>query len=131
MIGILNLSQGSTIGLHAALYLSKAKGEPVTTHEAAEAIEVSEAHLSKILQRLAKAGLVRAVRGPKGGYLLDRPLTEIRLRDVFEAIEGTLKFRDCLLSEPRCGTDGCMLGDMLADINKQVVERFEKRLSEL
>lgn len=131
MMGILNISEGSVIGLHAAVHLSKGNGEPITTKEASEAMKVSAAHLSKILQRLARSGIVRAVRGPKGGYLLSRPLSEIRLLDVFEAIEGPMKLSRCLLSQPRCGVDNCMLGDMLAQINKQVVEHFEKRLSEL
>jgi Rrf2 family protein len=131
MMGILNISEGSTIGLHAAVHLSKGNGEPITTNEAAEAMKVSAAHLSKIFQRLARSGIVKAVRGPKGGYLLNRPLSEIRLLDVFEAIEGPMKLSRCLLSRPRCGIDGCMLGDMMAEINKQVVKHFEKRLSEL
>jgi Rrf2 family protein len=131
MVGILNISEGSTIGLHAAVHLSKGSGEPITTKEAAEAMKVSAAHLSKILQRLAKAGIVRAVRGPKGGYLLDRSLSEISLKDVFEAIEGPMKLNYCLRSQPTCDLDGCMLGSLLADINKQVVSHFDKKLSEL
>jgi Rrf2 family protein len=131
MVGILNISEGSTIGLHAAVHLSKGSGEPITTKEAADAMKVSAAHLSKILQRLARAGVVKAVRGPRGGYLLNRPLAEIRLRDVFEAIEGPLKLSDCLMARPCCGKDGCMLGDMLIEINRQVVQHFERRLSEL
>jgi Rrf2 family protein len=131
MMGILNISEGSTIGLHAVVHLSKGNGEPITTKEAAEAMKMSAAHLSKIFQRLARSGIVKAVRGPKGGYLLNRPLSEIRLLDVFEAIEGPLKLSRCLLPQPRCGVDGCILGDMMAEINKQVVRHFEKRLSEL
>ena len=131
MLGILNISEGSTIGLHAAVFLAKTKGEPVTTKGAAEAMKVSAAHLSKILQRLTKAGLVQAVRGPKGGYLLGRPLSEIRLLDVFEAIEGPIKLKNCLMRHPRCGRDGCMLGSMLEEINKTVIRHFKRKLSQL
>jgi Rrf2 family protein len=131
MVRILNISEGSTIGLHAALLLSKGTGEPVTTAEAAEEMKVSAAHLSKVFQRLAKAGIVNAVRGPKGGYLLGRPLSEIRLLDVLEAIEGPMKLNKCLLSSPRCGNDGCMLGGLLETINTQVLQHFEKKLSDL
>ena len=131
MVKILNISEGSTIGLHAALLLSKGTGEPTTTAEAAKALKVSAAHLSKVFQRLAKAGIVTAVRGPKGGYLLGRPLSEIRLLDVLEAIEGTMRLSDCLLHTPRCGTDKCMLGGLLGTINKQVLEQFQKKLSDL
>ena len=128
MVKILNISEGSTIALHAALLLSKGNGEPITTSEAAETMKVSAAHLSKVLQRLAKAGIVHAVRGPKGGYLLGRPLSEIRLLDVLEAVEGPLKLNRCLLAVPRCGNDGCMLGNLLDTINTQVLQHFEKRL---
>jgi len=131
MVGILNISEGSTIALHAAMLLSKADGGPITTKAAAETLKVSAAHLSKVFQRLTKAGIAKAVRGPKGGYLLNRPLADVRLRDVFEAIEGNMKLSRCLLAQPRCGIDGCMLGDLMAEINAMVVERFEKRLSEL
>lgn len=131
MVRILNISEGSTIGLHAALLLSKGTGEPITTCEAAESMKVSAAHLSKVFQRLAKAGIVHAVRGPKGGYLLGRPLSEIRLLDVLEAVEGPMKLNKCLMTVPRCGDDGCMLGGLLESINKQVLQQFEKKLSDL
>lgn len=131
MVGILNLSEGSTIALHAVLHLAKSSGEPVTTAEAADSMKVSAAHLSKIFQRLAKSGLVRPVRGPKGGYLLNRELAAIRLLDVFEAIEGPMKFGRGPSAQTRCAVDGCGLPGMLDDISKQVVQRFEKRLSEM
>ena len=131
MSGILNISKGSTMALHAAMLLSKNTDGPVTTIAAAQTLRVSAAHLSKVFQRMTKAGIVRAVRGPKGGYLLNKPLGDIRLLDVFESIEGPLHLSNCLMKERRCGVDGCMLGDMLDSINKQVVRHFEKRLSQL
>ena len=55
MVRILNISEGSTIAMHAAILLSKGPGKPITTNDAAESLKVSAAHLSKILQRLARA----------------------------------------------------------------------------
>jgi Rrf2 family protein len=129
MAGILNISEGSSIALHAALLLSRREGEPTTTLEAAEALKVSAAHLSKVLQRLVKVGIVRSVRGPRGGYLLGKPLAEIRLLDILECIEGPMKLGRCLMVEPRCGKDGCMLGSLLDSLNQQVLHQFEKPLS--
>ena len=131
MVRILNISEGSTIAMHAALLLSKGPGKPITTNDAAETLKVSAAHLSKVFQRLAKAGIVQAVRGPKGGYLMGRPLSEIRLLDILEAVEGPMKLSGCLMKVPRCGNDGCMLGGLLGNINTQVLQHFEKRLSEV
>jgi Rrf2 family protein len=52
--------------------------------------------LSKVLQRLQRAGLVTAVRGSRGGYRLRRPLAEISLRQVIEASHGPLAVVDCV-----------------------------------
>ena len=131
MVNILKITEGSVIGLHVTLLLAKGPGKPITTEAAAEGLKVSAAHLSKILQRLCKAGILRAVRGPKGGYILNRPLAEIRLRDILEAVEGPIKLSNCLLTSPRCGDDGCMLGDLMESIHNQVLRHFEKRLSEI
>ena len=126
MVRILNISEGSTIAMHAALLLSKGPGKPITTNDAAETMKVSAAPPLQGVPEAAKAGIVHAVRGPKGGYLLGRPLSEIRLLDVLEAVEGPMKLSRCLMTTPRCGDDGCMLGGLLENINTQVLQHFEK-----
>jgi Rrf2 family protein len=131
MINILRITEGSVIGLHATLLLAKGLGQPITTEAAAEELKVSAAHLSKVLQHLGKAGILRSVRGPRGGYILNRPLSEIRLRDILEAVEGPIKLSSCLRTSPSCGNDGCMLGNLLESVNSQVLQHFDKRLSEI
>ena len=42
-----------------------------------------------------------------------------------------MKLSRCLMNSPRCGDDGCMLGGLLENINKQVLQHFEKKLSEV
>jgi Rrf2 family protein len=46
--------------------------------------------LEQVLSSLRKAGLVESVRGAQGGYILNRPPSEIRISDVLEAIEGPI-----------------------------------------
>jgi Rrf2 family protein len=46
--------------------------------------------LEQVLSSLRKAGLVESVRGAQGGYILSRSPSEIRIRDVLEAIEGPI-----------------------------------------
>ena len=95
-------------------------------------LHVSQAHLSKVLQRLSKAGLVRPLRGPRGGFTLARSASRITLLDVFEAIEGPLQPSGCLLSHPICEDRGCILGGLLESTNRKVREYLTgTRLSEL
>jgi Rrf2 family protein len=81
--------------------------EPVSARALAGRLGVPGELLSKVLQRLQRAGLVTAVRGSRGGYRLLRPLSEISLREVIEASHGPLAVVDCVKQgacpqEPHC-----------------------------
>ncbi len=117
--GLLRVSEAASIALHTTVFLaSDAKGM-VSVKQIASRLKVSEAHLSKVLQRLAKAGVVRSARGPKGGFVLNRPAGKITLLEVYEAIEGPLRPTKCLLNKPICRGDKCVLGGLLKKVNQQ------------
>jgi Rrf2 family protein len=63
--------------------------------------------------------VVRSVRGPKGGFTLGRPAAELTLLEVYEAIEGTLNSRNCLLGHAVC-TGDCILGRLLEGLDDHV-----------
>jgi Rrf2 family protein len=91
-----------------------------STHELAERLKASEAHLSKVMRQLVKAELVCSVTGPGGGFELAKNPELITLLDIFEVIEGPLTDCSCLVGEPICGRMNCILGDMLSLVNKSV-----------
>ena len=120
MASLLRISDAASLGLHAMVLLADRTDGPVTVHDAATVFDVSEAHLSKVMQRLVRAGLVRSIRGPKGGFLLARPPGTITLLDVYEAIEGPLPEQDCLLATAVCGGAKCILGDLLKRVHTEI-----------
>jgi Rrf2 family protein len=122
MTNLLRISEAASMAIHTVALLAADPARVATTGEVAMDLSVSEAHLSKVLQRLAKEGLVKSVRGPKGGFILGKPANEIRLLDVFEAIEGRLEPADCLLEKPVCS--GCIMGDLLHKVNTLVREQL-------
>ena len=103
MADVLNISDAAALALHAMAFLAGQPERRFATGEIASELHVSETHLSKVLQRLAKVGLVASVRGPHGGFVLARPAAEIRLLDAYEAIEGPL-------ADSRCILDGLVTG---------------------
>lgn len=118
MGSILRISDAASLGLHACAVLAACE-EPISVSRLAKVLGASAAHLSKVLQELTKRGLVTSRRGPQGGYVLARPGNEVRLIDVYEAVEGPLPTATCLLPEPIC--DGaCLLGGLAADVNRLV-----------
>jgi Rrf2 family protein len=68
----------------------------VSTREIAEASGYSEGYLEQLFIPLRKAGLIRGVRGPQGGYHLGKPPEQIRAGDILRAVEGSLKPADCV-----------------------------------
>lgn len=110
----IQISEATSLALHSMVYVAASEGGLVTVKEISDAAGFSHAHLSKVLQRLVKAGLLQSLRGPKGGFVLARPAGEISLLHVYEAIEGPLETRLCIAgSKPgTCPFDRCILGEL-------------------
>ena len=119
MAHLMKVSEAASLALHSMAYLAGYPGKNVSARQMAQRLGVSEAHLSKVLQRLAQAGLVRSSRGPKGGFTLKIPAERIVLLDIFETIEGRLEETDCLLGVPICNGPGCILGGLLKSVDDQ------------
>lgn len=132
MSNILRISEAASLGMHAMALLSKDPARLVSTGEIASILDVSEAHLSKVLQRLQRTGYVQSTRGPKGGFSLAKDPNKITLLDVFEALEGPLEPTNCLLNNSVCHDGSCILGGLLETVNKNVKDHLAKtRLSDL
>lgn len=77
-------------GLISCVHLARVGGErPVAAREIAEAENLPADYTEKILRRLRQAGLVNAVRGVSGGFTLARDPTDISIKDIIDATEGT------------------------------------------
>jgi len=132
MANVLNVSEAASLALHAAVLLADRSNGPVTTREIADTLDASEAHLSKVLQRLAKDGLIKSIRGQKGGYMLAKPASRISLLDVYRSIEGSLVLSKCLFGERICNGDGCILGGFLETVSTRFREYMaQTKLSQL
>jgi len=124
---ILNISEAYSLALHAmAMIASNGKTAPLTAHGISSRLGVSEAHLSKVMQRLTKAGILKSSRGPGGGFSLDRPAREITLLDIYESVEGPLKLDDCLIGTHICGGKSCVFDDLIDKVNGQFKDYLEQ-----
>ncbi len=69
----------------------------------AQAGEVAEQFLAKVLQSLTRAGLIDSQRGMKGGFALAKPPEQITILDIVEAVEGPVTLNVCLATGESCG----------------------------
>jgi len=68
---------------------------PITGKMIAEREGISRSYLENLMGPLTASGLVRTERGPGGGFVLARPPSEIKLSDIWEAMEGPLCLIEC------------------------------------
>lgn len=125
MSSILKISEAVSLAIHAVIITALKKDERVSTSEIAEAIEASEAHLAKVMQRLVKAGIVKSNRGPGGGFVLADKPSKIKLIDIYIAIEGCFPHSNCLFEKKICGRRECFLGGFLRKINTECSDYFK------
>ncbi len=123
MAQILRISEASSIGIHAMILLTLQAPSPVRVREIASAFSVSEAHCSKVMQRLVRCGMAQAIRGPRGGFRLLIDPTCTSMLDVYEAIEGALEDTRCLFQIRKC-ENGCIFDTLMGDLNQQLREHF-------
>lgn len=119
---MLHFSEGVNIAIHSLGYLAQHKKDgSIKAPEIAEALRVSKDHLKKILQRLAKIGLLHSVRGPKGGFSLTKDARTISLLDVVEAIEGQWKAPPCIFGGEICGA-ACKFKGITTRLHRELRE---------
>ena len=92
----MKLSERVEWALHCTWTLAAApSAAPVPTRRLAEFFELPAPYLAKVLNSLVRAGILAASSGPRGGFRLARPATEITAAEVLEAVEGRSPLFTC------------------------------------
>lgn len=85
-------------------------GQRAMIDEVSREEHIPKSFLAKIFQHLARAGLVRSVRGSRGGFALLKSPAEISVLQIIEAVEGEIVFQRCRMDKPDCEhAGGCAL----------------------
>lgn len=99
----MRLSTRTRYGLRAMVELASEEAKvPVMVRKIAEQQQISKKYLDIIFTALKLAGLVRAIRGATGGFLLTRSPEEITIAEIVEALEGTISPVDCCPTPDIC-----------------------------
>jgi Rrf2 family protein len=125
MSKIFSMSDAASIAIHSMVLIARAENG-INAVKIAEISGFSKNHISKVLQRMVKAGLLKSVRGPAGGFSLKVEPETITLLNIYESIEGSLEVNDCPMAHEICGFDNCIMGNV---VNKMTLE-FRKFLNE-
>jgi Rrf2 family protein len=121
---MLRLTKKADYGLMALKYLAEHPESPsVSAKDIAEGYSIPAQLLAKILQRLAKVGLLRSHPGMNGGYSLVRDARDISAFEVIRAIDGPLFITSCVKGASPCDLhDSCTVKEPLARVNESITE---------
>jgi len=121
------LRRNTDYALRLMVNLARKKGNgSVSASTLASEEDVSYQLACKLMQKLHGAGLVASRMGPKGGFELTRPPSQISLLEMIEAIQGRMGLNRCLLSSAVCPRrDGCPVRVRLDKLQRNIKRRFE------
>jgi Rrf2 family protein len=123
----MHLSREGEYGLTAMIHLAQQPPATVLTlNQIAEARDLPAGFLAKILQKFVRHGLLQSFRGRQRGYSLARDASEIKIRELLEAIEGPDLFERCIFWGRRCGdSNPCVLHAGWRDIKPYLISYLE------
>lgn len=110
MSKIFNISEASSIAVHSLALIAKSKRQ-INATELAELTNFSRNHLAKVLQRLVKSNYIKSLRGPKGGFVMNKNSKEISLLEIYELMEGALEQNKCSIHNGICQFSFCIFGN--------------------
>lgn len=100
----MRLTTKSRYGTRLILDLAlNSQENPVRLSEISKRQGISLKYLEKLISVLKKAGFVKSMRGPYGGYRLARPMEEISVGDIVRVLEGSDAITDCTETDNVCG----------------------------
>lgn len=126
---LLKLTKKADYALMAMKHLAESASQGSrSAKDVADAYGIPPEALAKILQRLAKAGLLQSQHGTNGGYTLARPAQTISAFEVIKAIDGPLFITSCITVRGECDqSDRCNIREPLRKVNESI-EAVLKRI---
>ncbi|MFV0440180.1 MAG: RrF2 family transcriptional regulator [Lachnospirales bacterium] len=133
----MKVSTRSRYGLKALLEIATAEENKCVSLQAiSDKSGISVNYLEQIIATLKKAGIVKSIRGAKGGYVIGKKLEDISLGEVIRVLEGDLMPVSCIDNnldcvedtECSCGnkcTSGCLTKDAWIKVYSVITESID------
>ena len=116
------ITKASEYAILSLVVLSKEKS-PMGSESLAKQLSIPKSFLAKILQSLAKVGILKSFKGINGGFALEREIKNITMLDVMSAVEGkNPAVFDCSPSESDCPSDKAGICSIWPFLNKLQVK---------
>jgi Rrf2 family transcriptional regulator, iron-sulfur cluster assembly transcription factor len=128
------LSSSCKYAIRAGIYiaLNSEEHKRIGIKKISEELGLPAPFMSKILQLLARKGILVSTKGPNGGFNLGRPADRIRLMEIIEVIDGPEAFNRCVIGVRSCGDQNkyCAFHEKYSGLRNEMREMFRRETLE-
>lgn len=120
-------SRSAEYAIRAFVHLAQVRDSRFAMVKQIAAEEEIPAHfLAKILQQLARKGLLRSSKGPTGGFSLRQPPEDVSLLHIVEALDGLQEYQKCASGLAECNDDmPCGMHDSWKALRSRIMDYLE------
>lgn len=121
MSKLIHISEAASLAIHS-LALIASSSVRLNSKKISEILHVSQNHLAKILQVLAKNEYLESNRGPGGGFTFKKNADQISMLEIYQLIEGNVDCQFCGITENQCPFITCIFGGKPDKLTNEFVE---------
>ena len=127
MANIINFSEAASIGIHGTILIAKSN-KPLNAIQLSEKLGKSKHHIGKVMQRLVKEGLLDSYRGPTGGFKMKANPAEVKLLDIYSAIEGKIEVKKCDRENKICPVEKCIFDNITSKMTEEFIKHMDNEI---
>lgn len=124
------LSNACQYAIRSILFLAMYSDEnnKIGAKKVSEELETPQPFLAKLLQQLAKSGLVSSIKGPNGGFYLSKENRKNAIWDIIVCIDGTSKFDSCFMGLSSCNEEApCPVHFTVVQFKDKLLSDFKEK----
>jgi Rrf2 family protein len=122
---MLKITRKVEYALIAVRHLEETSEKLVSVNEISKLYGIPRELLAKTMQKLARAKIVKSVKGPRGGYKTTAKATNTKLNDFFEVLEGPTAIMDCYFDSGCDHLTNCNIRTPINKINNSIRNLFD------
>jgi len=120
------INRDADYAIKALLAVARRAGKVTAVPDLVETLGIPRPYLRKIMQTMARAGVVRSSKGRGGGFVLGRPAEKIFLADIIRIFQGPISLHDCLFRKRVCpDVRTCPLRETIGRLERRLVKDLE------
>jgi Rrf2 family protein len=127
MANIINFSEAASIGLHGMILIAKSD-KPLNAIQLSNRLGKSKHHIGKVLQRLVKEGFLDSFRGPTGGFSMKADPAQVKLLDIYTAIEGKIVVKRCEQHHKICPAEKCIFDNVTSKMTEDFIKHMNNEI---